>query len=120
MAGLYRLQTALINTFTQHQSLSDGHFLEDFKKNREIFRADLEKCILFLQDCYGYADDYIALCEFAVAEPTSPQTWVLLQDVVTGARKVLTEAKAVKGRHERMFMELQNHKPKLLSVLQSN
>jgi hypothetical protein len=118
MAGLYRLQTALINTSAQRQSLIGGQFLEDFEKNREVFRADWEKIILFLQQCYGYADDYISLCESAVADPTSPQNWVFLQDVVTTAKKVLVEAKAVKDRHERIFMELRSYRPKLLSALQ--
>jgi hypothetical protein len=120
MAGLYRLQTALINTSAQRRSLIGRQILEDFEKNREIFRADWEKVILFMQQCYGYADDYISLCEFAVADSTSPQNWVFLQDVVTMAKKVLVEAKAVKDRHERIFTELRSYRPKLLSALRND
>ncbi|EGN92552.1 hypothetical protein SERLA73DRAFT_190890 [Serpula lacrymans var. lacrymans S7.3] len=58
--ALYKLQTAL-NNYNDKKPIPRQ--LDSFSSFKSDFLAGLEALISFLQNCHGYADDYVTLCE---------------------------------------------------------
>ena len=114
MTTLYDLQAAVAN------AVADGNFargsdnlLDQLKKSREMFRADWEEYILFLQRCRGYADDYMALCKFASTHPPS-QSVAPSTEMLATAKKLVADTQVLRSKHERDFTELRQHQSSLV------
>lgn len=117
MRAMYNVQMALIESLPFSRGSSS--ILDEFKKIREHFRLEWEKHSTFLQNCFNYCDEWISLCDFAVALPPVGEGFALAGDVLALAKAVCNEAVDVKSRHERLNRDLRRHKHKLASVLLS-
>lgn len=109
MTSLYDLQAAVMN-----KGKSSEKLLVQLKRRREFFRKNWEEYILFLQQCRGYADDYIALCKFSTR--TSTVSLLPLKELLATSRKLFGEAQGMQKNHEREFTELRQYQRGLASI----
>jgi hypothetical protein len=117
MRAMYNVQMALIENIPFSRGTIS--ILEEFKKIRDLFRAEWEKYSTFLQNCFNYCDEWVSLCDYAITLPPAGEGFALAEDVLELAKKVCDEAKDVKARHEKLNKELRKHRPKLVTVFSS-
>jgi hypothetical protein len=110
MTSLYDLQAAVTNKGKASES-----FLIQLKKRREFFRKNWEDYILFLQQCRGYADDYIALCKYSSTH-TSIVSLIPLKELLATSKKLSGEAQGMQRKHEKEFTELRQYQRGLASI----
>jgi hypothetical protein len=97
---------------------SDAMF-DDFKRIRDLFRAEWERYNGLLQNCLNYSEEYISLCEIAISEPPSREGMAFAGDVLAMGRRVYNQAMDARSRHDQLNRELRRHRPRLLSVFTS-
>jgi len=113
MATLYDLQAAVANAVAEGKG--SENLLIQLKRSRDIFRAGWEEYILFLQQCRGYADDYIALCKFSSTHPQS-QSVLPSTEMLATAIKLVADIQGLKKQHEENFTELQKYTNSLVNI----
>ena len=113
---MYSLQMALINT--PNQGTFYTTLLEGFENHRRSFKVEWEGLIEFMQNCCGYVQDYVSLCEYAIRRP-SAECLALFDDVMTLAKALSQEAQQAESRHEKVFKELRKRRNKFSSALVS-
>jgi hypothetical protein len=118
MIALYALQTALINTLARHRGSKS--LLEEIQRIRKLFRDEWEKVIVLVQHFYGYSDDYISLCEYAMTQESTPDGWAYFKDVTAVSQDVLSETRGLRTRHDRLNRELGKQRNRLKSALTSS
>ena len=115
MRSLYNVQMSLIDCLSY--SRSPTYILDDFKYIRGLFRTEWENDNNFLQNCYNYCDEWIALCDFASSMPPANQGYAAARDTLMLGTNVYNEARDMRSRHERLHKELRKHRHGLASVL---
>ena len=107
---------ALINT--QRQDSSYTTLVQGFEDHRHLFKSEWERLIEFMQRCYGYVQDYISLCEYALCRPAA-ECQAFFADVLLLAKAVSEEAQQVESKHEKVYKELRKRRNKFAFALAS-
>jgi hypothetical protein len=111
MTALYDLQAAVANAVADGKGTST--LLDHLKKCRDVFRANWEEYMAFLQRCRGYADDYIALCKYSSTRSPS-QSVAPSMELLATAKRLLAEAQVLRSKHEQDFAELRKYKSSIV------
>ncbi|TFK42195.1 hypothetical protein BDQ12DRAFT_355665 [Crucibulum laeve] len=115
MAALYNLHTALLNAVG---GTVTHPLIQTFGAGIREFSSQCERMMSFLQQCHGHADDYIALAQYIISQPTAD--WMdFAQGTIARGRRLLDEAKELKQMHERGRKELLKAQSKIILMLQS-
>ena len=106
MASLHDLQTALTTVVANSKRFQA--LLDHLKSCRCSLRATWEEFIPYLERCNGYADDYISLCKYitthSIADAVVPAT-----DLLTIAKTIIGEGRALETKHHKQFTEIRRH-----------
>jgi len=96
--ALYKLQTALYN---YNDKKPVPRHLDSFRSFKNDFLADLEIFISFLQNCHGYADDYVTLCESSSMDLETQES--LLDAHLVAVKQTCSEAGALMTGYDKTY-----------------